>query len=80
MRNAAVRDCGKTRNGAERDRQTLSELRDQCRNVGATSLLDLDLHPNVAGIGTLHCLCTFKEKTCQMYPTRELEREQAAQV
>jgi hypothetical protein len=53
MQNATVRDRGKTRNGAERDRRTLSELRDQCRNVGATSLLDLDLHPNVAGIGTL---------------------------
>ena len=49
----AERDCGKTRNGAECDRRTLLELRDQCRNVGATSLLDLDLHPNVAGIGTL---------------------------
>ena len=59
MRNAAVRDRGKTRNGAERDRRTLSELRDQCRNVGATSLLDLDLHPNVAGIGTLHLLSTL---------------------
>ena len=53
MQNAAVRDRGKTRDGAERDRWTLPELRDQCRNVGATSLLDLDLHPNVAGIGTL---------------------------
>ena len=54
MRNAAVRDHGKTRSAAERDHWTLSELRDWRRNVGATSLLDLDLHPNVAGFGTLH--------------------------
>ena len=29
------------------------------RNVSATSLLALDLHPNVAGIGTLHLLSTL---------------------
>ena len=52
-RNAAVCDHGKTRNGAEHDRQTLSELRDRCQNVSATSLLALNLHPNVARIGTL---------------------------
>ena len=59
MRNAAVRDRGKTRSAAERDHRTLLELRDWRRNVGATSLLDLDLHPNVAGIGTLQRVLRF---------------------
>ena len=36
-----------------------SGLRSRCRNVSATLLLDLDLHPNVAGIGTLHLLLTL---------------------
>ena len=37
----------------------MSGLRDRCRNVGTTSLLTLDLRPNVAGIGTLHLLATL---------------------
>ena len=36
-----------------------SGLRSWCRDVSATSLLALDLHPNVAGIGTLHLLLTL---------------------
>jgi hypothetical protein len=50
----AERGCARLREDSERNRRTLLELHDQCRNVGVTSLLDLDLHPNVAGIGTLH--------------------------
>ena len=55
----AERSCVQPQEDSERDRQTLSELRDRCRNVGTTSLLALDLHPNVAGIGTLHLLATL---------------------
>ena len=30
-----------------------------CRNVSATLRVTLDIHPNVAGIGTLHLLATL---------------------
>ena len=56
-RNAAVRNCGKTRNGAERNCQTLSDWCGWCWNVGIVLQVALDLRPNVAGIGTLHCIC-----------------------
>ena len=52
----AERGCARPWEDSERDRQTLLELRERRRNVGATSLLALDLHPNVAGIGTLQRL------------------------
>ena len=57
--NAAVRDCGKTRSAAECDRRTLLDWCGWCWNVGATLLLALDLHPNIAGIGMLHLLLTL---------------------
>jgi hypothetical protein len=58
-RTNAERGCARPREDSERDRWTLSELRDQCWNVSATSLLALDLHPNIAGIGTLQRLPQF---------------------
>ena len=58
-RNAAVRDHGKTRNGAECDRQTLSDWCSWRWNVGIASRFALDIHPNVAGIGMLHLLATL---------------------
>ena len=52
--NAAVRNCRKTRNAVEHNHRTLLDWCGWCWNVGATSLLALDIRPNPAGIGGLH--------------------------
>ena len=61
-RTNAERSCARLREDSEccgARPSDASELRDWCRNVSATSLLALDLLPNVAGIGTLHLLATL---------------------
>ena len=62
-RTNAERGCARPREDSEHcgaRPSNASELCDQCRNIGATSLVALDLHPNVAGIGMLHCVLQFR--------------------